>query len=73
MNQRPSPNDNHMEPSQGSVPIHITDDTYKNIEGETLPSLERDHEARNEVHGESKKQLRKYSLAFSLTTFGVCQ
>lgn len=39
-----------------------------------VPSLERNgrsDEQKDIIQGESKKQLKRYSLAFSLTTFGV--
>jgi hypothetical protein len=55
---------------------HVQEDdgTFKNIEGDTLPSLEGGHDTiHHEIQGESKKQLKRYSLAFSLTTFGVSQ
>jgi hypothetical protein len=54
---------------------HIQEDdgTFKNVEGDTLSFLEGGHNTiHHEIQGESKKkQLKRYSLAFSLTTFGV--
>jgi len=73
MDQTPSLTIDSSKPSQGTIPLPTPDEIDKNIEGEILRSSGLDPEVRNELQGESKKQLKRYSLAFSLTTFGVCQ
>jgi hypothetical protein len=56
-------------PEEGTTDQSDQDDTDKNVEGSNFPSLEGGQVS--ELQGESKTQLKRYSLAFSLTTFGV--